>query len=79
MAHPDTLSDVRKIRNGKAVNSDANFVLVKTPDSKKVLEKMRENKILIRDRSAFENLENCVRITIGSKKQIIRVLDVMTN
>ena len=122
MAHPDTLSDVRKIRNGKAVNalgqlcgiaalndldylqsridemndakkffidnlpnyyqavnSDANFVLVKTPDSKKVLEKMRENKILIRDRSSFENLENCVRITIGSKKQIIRVLDVMTN
>ena len=122
MAHPDTLSDVRKIRNGKAVNalgqlcgiaalndldylqsridemndakkffidnlpnyyhavsSDANFVLVKTPNSKKVLEKMKENKILIRDRSAFENLENCVRITIGSKKQIIRVLDVMTN
>ena len=38
-----------------------------------------ENKILIRDRSAFDNLENCVRITIGSKKQIIRVLDVMTN
>ncbi len=122
MGHPDTLSDLRKIRNGKAVNtlgqlcgiaalndldylqsridemndaknffinnlpnyynavdSDANFVLVKTPDSKKLLEKMRENKILIRDRSAFDNLENCVRITVGSKKQIIRVLDVMTN
>ena len=121
MGHPDTLSHIRKIRNGKAVNtlgqlcgiaalndldylqsridemndakkffidnlpnyynaldSDANFVLVKTPDSKKLLEKMKENKILIRDRSAFDNLENCVRITIGSKKQIIRVLDVMT-
>ena len=122
MGHPDTLSHIRKIRNGKAVNtlgqlcgiaalndldylqsridemndakkffidnlpnyynaldSDANFVLVKTPDSKKLLEKMKENKILIRDRSAFDNLENCVRITIGSTKQIIRVLDVMTN
>ena len=122
MGHPDTLSHIRKIRNGKAVNtlaqlcgiaalndldylqsridemndakkffidnlpnyynaldSDANFVLVKTPDSKKLLDKMRKNKILIRDRSAFDNLENCVRITIGSKKQIIRVLDVMTN
>ena len=122
MGHPDTLSHIRKIRNGKEVNthgqlcgiaalndldylqsridemndakkffidnlpnyynaldSDANFVLVKTPDSKKLLEKMKENKILIRDRSAFDNLENCVRITIGSKKQIIRVLDVMTN
>ena len=60
-----------------AVDSAANFVLVKTPDSNRVLQKMRENKILIRDRSSFTNLDNCVRITIGSKKQIIRVLDVI--
>ena len=38
---------------------------------------MKDNKILIRDRSSFDNLQNCVRITIGSKKQIIRVLDVI--
>ena len=60
-----------------SVDSAANFVLVKTPDSNRVLQKMRENKILIRDRSSFTNLDNCVRITIGSKKQIIRVLDVI--
>ena len=120
IGHPDTLSHLRKIRNGKAVNSLAqlcgvaalddldyldsridemndakkffvdnlpheyyavdsqtNFVLLKTPDSKKLLNKMKDNKILIRDRSSFDNLENCVRITIGSKKQIIRVLDVI--
>ena len=34
-----------------AIESFANFVLVKTPDSTKVLNKMKENKILIRDRS----------------------------
>ena len=45
----------------------------------KVLRKMKENKILIRDRSSFTNLDDCVRITIGSKKQIIRVLDVLSN
>ena len=120
MAHPDTLSHVRKIRNGKAVNtlaqlcgiaalddldyldsridemndakkffidnlphqyyavdSHTNFVLLKTPDSEKLLNRMKDNKILIRDRSSFDNLQNCVRITIGSKKQIIRVLDVI--
>ena len=120
IGHPDTLSHLRKIRNGKAVNalgqlcgiaalddldyldsridemndakkffvdnlpheyyavdSQTNFVLLKTPDSKKLLNKMKDNKILIRDRSSFDNLENCVRITIGSKKQIIRVLDVI--
>lgn len=122
LGHPDLLSNLRKIKNGKSVNSlallcglaaledlnylnsrieemndakrffidnlppqyhavesFANFVLVKTPDSKSILDKMKENKILIRDRSSFENLENCVRITIGSKKQIIRVLDVMSH
>ena len=120
MGHPDTLSHLRKIRNGKAVNalaqlcgvaalddldyldsridemndakkffvdnlphgyyavdSQTNFVLLKTPDSKELLNKMKNNKILIRDRSSFDNLENCVRLTIGSKKQIIRVLDVI--
>ena len=60
-----------------AVDSQTNFVLLKTPDSKELLNKMKNNKILIRDRSSFDNLENCVRITIGSKKQIIRVLDVI--
>ena len=60
-----------------AVDSQTNFVLLQTPDSKKLLNKMKDNKILIRDRSSFDNLENCVRITIGSKKQIIRVLDVI--
>ena len=44
-----------------------------------VNDKLKENKILIRDRSSFENLENCVRITIGSKKQIIKVLDVIND
>jgi histidinol-phosphate aminotransferase len=62
-----------------AIESHANFVLVKTPNSEEVLKKMKENKILIRDRSSFTNLDDCVRITIGSKKQIIRVLDVLSN
>ena len=61
----------------EAIESQANFVLVKTPNSKDLLKRMKKNKILLRDRSSFENLENCVRITIGSKKQIIKVLDVM--
>lgn len=120
IAHPDLLFHLRKIRNGKSINSlaqlcgiaalsdldyldsritemndskkffmdnlsskyiaaesFANFVLVKTPDSKSLLNKMKENRILIRDRSSFLNLEDCVRITIGSKKQIIKVLGVM--
>lgn len=84
-ARIDEMNDAKKFfvdnlpQHYFAVESAANFVLVKTPNSKNLLEKMKENKILIRDRSSFTNLENCVRITIGSKKQIIRVLDVMSH
>ena len=71
---------IRNLPSGyDAVKSSANFVLLKTPNSEELLNKLKENKILIRDRSSFENLENCVRITIGSKKQIIKVLDVIND
>jgi histidinol-phosphate aminotransferase len=82
-ARIDEMNDAKKFfidnlsNKYTAVDSSANFVLVKTPDAKDILDKLRENKILIRDRSSFENLEDCVRITIGSKKQIIKVLGVM--
>tara|TARA_B100000965_G_scaffold403894_1_gene433208 strand:+ start:2606 stop:3637 length:1032 start_codon:yes stop_codon:yes gene_type:complete len=82
-ARIDEMNDAKKFfidnlaNKYTAINSNANFVLVKTPDAKSLLDKMKKNKILIRDRSSFINLENCVRITIGSKKQIIKVLGVM--
>ena len=43
----------------------SNFVLIKVKNSTDLINKLTEKNILIRDRSSFKGLENCVRITIG--------------
>jgi len=50
-------------------NSDANFILVKFQDAKKVQTKLADSGIIVRDRSTQPKLENCLRISIGSEKE----------
>ena len=49
--------------------SDANFLLVKTSDAKKIYNHLVKNKIIIRDRSTVALCSGCLRITIGSPKE----------
>jgi histidinol-phosphate aminotransferase len=53
----------------KVFNSDANFLLAKFTDAKRVLKKLAERKIIIRDRSSQPKLENCLRISVGTKEE----------
>tara|TARA_R100000234_G_scaffold119768_1_gene103676 strand:- start:8348 stop:9400 length:1053 start_codon:yes stop_codon:yes gene_type:complete len=69
---------VDKSHHLSCVKSHSNFVLIRTDNSENVIKKMIDNKISIRDRSSFKNLENCIRITVGSiatTKKIIEVLE----
>ena len=51
--------------------SDANFILVKFgKKNKEVIKKLKQKKILIRDRSSYNLLSGCSRVTIGTGKQI---------
>ena len=59
--------------------SHSNFGLVKTNSSERVIKKMIDNKISIRDRSSFKNLENCIRITVGSIATTKRIIEVLEN
>ncbi len=68
---------IDKSQHLSCVESHSNFVLVKTRNSKSVIKKMIENKISIRDRSSFKNLNNCVRITVGSIETTKRVIEVL--
>ena len=45
--------------------SDANFILVKTTDPKKIYNFLVEQGIIVRDRSKVELCEGCLRITVG--------------
>jgi histidinol-phosphate aminotransferase len=49
--------------------SDANFLLLRTPDAKKIYAYLVEQKIIIRDRSSVTLCAGCLRITIGSPEE----------
>jgi histidinol-phosphate aminotransferase len=60
----ESLPDVSKV-----FNSDANFLLVKFKDAKKIQKQLAEKGIIIRDRSSQPKLESCLRISIGSQEE----------
>jgi histidinol-phosphate aminotransferase len=53
----------------KIYPSDANFLLVKVNDAKRIYKHLVENGIIVRDRSSISLCNNCLRITIGTKKE----------
>jgi histidinol-phosphate aminotransferase len=54
-----------------------NYVMVKVKHPHEFITSLRENKIYIRDRSYLPQLNNFVRITIGTKMQMQKVLSVV--
>lgn len=55
--------------------SEANFVLVRTPNATRVRERMRDEKsILVRDFSYAPGLADCLRITVGTPDENTEVL-----
>lgn len=65
------LGEFLKKRKIKYCKSSANFILVNFGQSKNfVRNKLLEKGILVRDVSSNPLLENCLRITIGTKKQM---------
>ena len=57
--------------------SDANFILVKTSEARKVYEYLSSKGIIVRDRSKIILCDDCLRITIGTpaeNKQLIEAL-----
>lgn len=50
----------------KIYPSDANFLLVKFQEARRVFEYLIANKIIVRDRSQATHCENCLRITVGT-------------
>jgi histidinol-phosphate aminotransferase len=53
----------------KVFHSDANFLLLKCAEPKKVLQKLAAKEIIIRDRSTQPGLEGCLRISVGTEEE----------
>ena len=53
----------------KVFPSETNFVLVKTTDAEQFCERAKESGFLLRNVGYHQPLNNCVRITVGSREQ----------
>lgn len=57
--------------------SDANFLLVKIRDARKVYEFLLGDGIVVRDRSKVQLCEDCLRITIGTEQENTQLVDAL--
>jgi histidinol-phosphate aminotransferase len=64
------ISELSKINSIKKIfSTDSNFVLFKIDNASVIQKKLAEKKIIIRDRSNQPLLENCLRVSVGTRKE----------
>ena len=59
--------------------SDANFLLAKMQNAKKIYEHLCEKGIIVRDRSRVILCEDCLRITIGTPAENTQLIEALSN
>jgi len=69
------LLDIKFIQ--KVSPTDANFVLVKVDDATKRYQELISKGIVVRNRTAQPLCENCLRITVGTKKENEKLIKVL--
>ena len=57
--------------------SEANFLLVKIKNARKIYDELLNLGIVVRDRSSAPGCSDCLRITVGTKEQNGRLLDTL--
>lgn len=67
----DEISFIKKV-----YPSEANFVLVKLDDANKRYQQLIDNGIVIRNRTTQPLCENCLRLTIGTKEENQKLIEI---
>ena len=57
--------------------SDANFILVKMKEARKIYEGLVARQIIVRDRSKVILCDDCLRITIGTPEENIQLIEAL--
>jgi histidinol-phosphate aminotransferase len=58
--------------------SEANFLLIKIKNARRIYDVLLNNGIVVRDRSSAAGCEDCLRITIGTKAQNDKLLETLS-
>jgi histidinol-phosphate aminotransferase len=87
----DMIKEIVRMRNELSENlrrlssvlhvypSEANFLLIKIKEARKVYELLLDNGIVVRDRSSAPGCADCLRITVGTKEQNEKLLDTLSS
>ncbi len=57
--------------------SDSNFILARVRGANDIYNYLLDNKIIVRNRSSMINCEECLRFTIGTKEENIRLIEML--
>ena len=63
----------------KIYPSDANFLLVKMQGNDLIFNYLKQNGVVVRDRSKEPLCEGCLRITVGTEEENDRLLELLNN
>ncbi len=63
----------------KVYPSDANFLLVKFDNARQAYSKLASSGIVVRDRSTQPGCEGCLRITVGTREEVKKVIYCLKN
>jgi histidinol-phosphate aminotransferase len=63
----------------KVFPSDANFLLLKVDDPDALYETLKSEGVIVRNRSRLPLCEGCLRITVGTKEENARLMDLLRN
>jgi histidinol-phosphate/aromatic aminotransferase/cobyric acid decarboxylase-like protein len=61
------LKQIRQVQ--KVYKADANFILFKIKNATEVYNRLAKQGVIVRDRSNQLNLEDCLRVSVGSPKE----------
>jgi histidinol-phosphate aminotransferase len=61
----------------KVFPSDANYILFRCNNAKKIQEELAGKGIIVRDRSSYSMLENCLRLSIGTENENNKFLEAI--
>ena len=67
-------AEMKKIASIEAFPSAANFIAFRTSDAKRIFNDLWLRRVLVRDISGYPLMENCLRVSIGSREQNDRFL-----
>ena len=65
---------MKGVRGIEVFPTQANFVTFRSRDSRRLFEELLARGVLVRNVSSYPRLQNCLRVSIGSREQNDRFL-----